>query len=619
MAGTPRATFTFLSTSTILIPLATPHRFRLKPLLASTTSTPFPPKHIKRKNHLRLKILKTLTKPLITAPLPLIERTPLQNDTVYDTPLKEVLSNEELDADKVEEFQVSETVSTAGEYSGNAGKFSVKSVLKFSGYFIGVLLFQTICVVWLFGNTDSDGKERKFNNLDKKGNVLLDVNGNDVYANESELEEKINEIKVMAREVRERERRELIEGNKGSELEKEIDVIKLEKRLNSKREKLPDSIMEYLGLFGDGFGEDGLDLKEENKTLMFKKKFRFKSPSMDVRSTPKGFSDLKDKSVSSRSGSDPNGVFRKNDVGSVKKDSGRKDGNVQLNSVQNKGNKLEKERVNLLKEMGSGAVQETRKGRSSNEVPKAGKSRVLETLNSESLTKEDQGTTIKFDRPAALSRNGGRGPGKRQVANKVGDKQSDVQKDLWWLNLPYVLAILMRRGSEHEESGGLYSLRVASQEDEHRDFSYTVAFEDRADANNFCYLLESFFEGLGDFSADIVPLQVKELHEAVKSHSKKVIVVKKGQLKLYVGQPFSEVEIAFGSNFRSANTIHMRSSLSEFMTLHAYEKLLVGLEDFGRYWSSKSLDALLPRNYTGNSNQKFPAWNDFVLVGTKSV
>lgn len=54
---------------------------------------------------------------------------------------------------------------------------------------------------------------------------------------------------------------------------------------------------------------------------------------------------------------------------------------------------------------------------------------------------------------------------------------------------------------------GLYTLKSSpSTEDE---ISYTVAFEDRADANNFCYLLESFFEGLGDFKADVVPLTVK--------------------------------------------------------------------------------------------------------------
>lgn len=39
--------------------------------------------------------------------------------------------------------------------------------------------------------------------------------------------------------------------------------------------------------------------------------------------------------------------------------------------------------------------------------------------------------------------------------------------------------------------------------------SYTVAFQDRGDATNFCYLLESFFEGLGDVSADVVPLTIQ--------------------------------------------------------------------------------------------------------------
>ncbi|KAG6764933.1 hypothetical protein POTOM_032422 [Populus tomentosa] len=548
MAGTPCATFTFLSISTISIPDATPHRFRLKPLLCSTTSTSFPSKRIKRKNHLRPKILKTLTKPFPTAPLPQKETTPIQDDTFYDTPLKETLSSEELEADKVDEFNVSETVSSAVEHSGSVGKISVKPVLKYSGYFLGVLLFQTICAVWLFGNTDSDGKERNFN---EKGNVLLDVNGNEVYVNEGELEKKISEIKVMAREARERERRELIEGDKRSELEKEIGarLVRLEKRLNSKSEKLPDSFMEYLGLFGDfedGYGEDASDSKVENKTLTFKKKLRFKSPSMDARSAPKGFSGLKDDSGFDIS--DLNGVSRKTDVRYLKKDTEGKDGNMQLNSVKNEGNKFEKKRANLRKEMGSGTVQKIREGRSSNEVPEAGKSRDLETLNSESSTKENQETTIKVERPAATSsRNGSRDPGKRPLANKFGDKQSDMQKDLWWSKLPYVLAILMRRGSEHEESGGLYALRVASQADQHGDFSYTIAFEDRGDANNFCYLLESFFEDLGDFSADIVPLQIKELHDAVKSHSKKVIVVKRGQLKLYAGQPFSEVEMALYS------------------------------------------------------------------------
>ncbi|KAJ6362166.1 hypothetical protein OIU78_002552 [Salix suchowensis] len=430
-----------------------------RPSLISPETTPLfhfiPIKTHKEEDHFRPKILKTLTKPFPTAPLPQIETTPLHKDTAYDTPLKEILSSEELEVDKVEEFNVSETVSSAGEYS------------------------------------DTVGKERNFN---EKWNVLSDVNGNEVYVSESELEEKISEIK-------------------------------LEKRLNSKSEKLQDSFTEYLGLFGDF--RDGSDSKEENKTLMFKKKFRFKSPSLDARSTPKCFSGLKDDSGVSKSGTDLNGLSRKTDVRSLKKDTGRKDGYVQLNSVKNKGNKVEKKGANLRKEMGSGSVHEIREGRPSNEDPEAGKSRDLETLNSESSTKENHETSIKAERPGATSsRNGSRDPGKRPLAYKFGDKQSDMQKDLWWSNLPYVLAILMRRGSEHEESGGLYALRVPSQADKHGDFSYTIAFEDRGNADNFCYLLESVFEDLGDFSADIVPLQVKELHDAVKLHSKKVIVEK---------------------------------------------------------------------------------------------
>lgn len=59
----------------------------------------------------------------------------------------------------------------------------------------------------------------------------------------------------------------------------------------------------------------------------------------------------------------------------------------------------------------------------------------------------------------------------------------------------------MRRGSDPEGPEGLYTLKNVSQ-------PCTVAFEDRGDANNFCFLLESFFEDLGDFRADIIPLSV---------------------------------------------------------------------------------------------------------------
>lgn len=109
--------------------------------------------------------------------------------------------------------------------------------------------------------------------------------------------------------------------------------------------------------------------------------------------------------------------------------------------------------------------------------------------------------------------------------------KSKSDTGLWWSNLPFVLVclgkpscarflycsihklynatfaiqvIFMQRGSGGE---GLYMLKSISSTDE--QVSYTVAFEDRADATNFCYLLESFFEDLGDFKADVAPLTIK--------------------------------------------------------------------------------------------------------------
>lgn len=103
----------------------------------------------------------------------------------------------------------------------------------------------------------------------------------------------------------------------------------------------------------------------------------------------------------------------------------------------------------------------------------------------------------------------------------------------------------MRRGHDDEGPEGLFTLKSSSQVN--GSLSHTVTFEDRGDATNFCYLLQSFFEDLGDFSAEIVPLPVKELSEAIRSHTMKVIVVKKGKLKLYAGQPLADAEMALRS------------------------------------------------------------------------
>uniref|UniRef100_A0A2P2IZZ5 Wound-responsive family protein n=1 Tax=Rhizophora mucronata TaxID=61149 RepID=A0A2P2IZZ5_RHIMU len=526
------------------------HRFRPRAILASSISTPSLRKLARRKNYLRTKILKTLTKPFPTAPLPEIDPVepivPTQeNDVVFDSFSEEISSDifTAEETDKVEEFPATvEAISNPGDYGGNVIQISSKFVSKFPRYLVGFFVFPTICAVWILKNTNSPEKDGNSHCLDKKGGVL--VNGNEKLGSrlsnvgdygESELEERINEIRLMAREVREKERRERKEGDDDSGIEKEIGarLVKLEKRLNSQREKLPVSFMDYLGNPEDDIDEDSLDSKEENDNLMFRKKLKFRSHSLNPKSTPTGFS-------GSRSGSktDQNGELRQ---GVTKK--GRESASLELNSLTQNGNVLEKDRKKLQKEMRPGAVQESKDGRSTIKDVKSRNSRNVETPNSQSLTDENQEITRKADASASSIRNGSRKPGKRPLSKNAGHKRLDEQADMWWSNLPYVLAILMRRGSKHEAQG-LFALREPSQVNDQDDSSYTIAFEDRGDANNFCYLLESFFEDLGDFAADIVPLPTKELLQAVTSHSKKVIVVKKGQLKLYVGQPFAEVEMA---------------------------------------------------------------------------
>ncbi|CAI9260697.1 unnamed protein product [Lactuca saligna] len=130
----------------------------------------------------------------------------------------------------------------------------------------------------------------------------------------------------------------------------------------------------------------------------------------------------------------------------------------------------------------------------------------------------------------------------RKSGGDFGDMKISSKIDFWWTSLPYVLAILMQRGGKSEESEGLFTLR--SNFKSKSGLSHTVAFEDRGDATNFCYLLESFFQDLEDFTTNIIPIPTNELEDAVKSEIMKVVVVKKGQLQLYVGQPLTDVESA---------------------------------------------------------------------------
>lgn len=137
---------------------------------------------------------------------------------------------------------------------------------------------------------------------------------------------------------------------------------------------------------------------------------------------------------------------------------------------------------------------------------------------------------------------------KKSVGNYHVEDSFVSSKKPWWLKLPYVIAILMRRGPDRNSPKGLYSLEISSPLDSGRkSASYTITFQDHGDATNFCYLLESFFEELDGFSADVVPLTIKEIEQQMKSNGMRFVVVKKDQLQLYAGKPLAEVETALRS------------------------------------------------------------------------
>ncbi|GAV74908.1 hypothetical protein CFOL_v3_18388 [Cephalotus follicularis] len=613
-AGAHCATFSIMPPSKIHIKPKTP---------ISSASPHFHSQPTKRKNQLRPKILKTLSpKPLPSSPQlpppnPIIPiSSPSQHDTVFDPPPDQIPVELSSPVDEVKEFQVSETTpDISGEYSCGFGNFSMKSALKYGFlYVVGVILYQTISTFWKMRSVGSDKKDENLNDLEvaingiDKGKVLLNGKSGSTLSNvgywdESDLEFKIQEIRAMAKEAREIEKRELknddvgeiFNGSAGSKyrigIEKEVGerLVKLKKRLNSKRENLPISFINYLDKFGnvkDEIRTGSLDAKEENKNLMFEKKFKYKGPSMNAISKPKGFQGLVDDNVDKNEydssatvkrsesvdgdGFDVvaegeqigivNGGRRKSVVGTVEMDSGREVSNLKLNCLKN-GEK-ESGRAKMIVEetdTSSGAVQGSRK-RSYVEVMESENLKHFGTQKPQNFTKEKQKTATKSDKQASVGRKGSSKHGEvgsELLANKVRDQPADFKTDLWWLNLPYVLAILMRRGSNSGGLEGLYTMSVTSlAQDE--DSTYTVAFEDRRDANNYCYVLESFFEDLGDFRADIVHLSIKELLDIVDSDTKKVIVVKKGQLKLYAGQPLADAEMAVHSLLLQNQNEHLK-------------------------------------------------------------
>lgn len=279
--------------------------------LASSTPISSPSKlRTKRKNYLRPKILKTLTKPL---PNPLLPELP--STIPVDSPPEqqpEFLSGQ-LPDEGLKEFE-SHEVST-GDINGVLGKFSKISVFRIGLCLVGAFVFQTICAVWMLGSTDSSHKDGILDSEDKTRVLKLGLNGNSnakhnilvngsgiVYVDKSGLEEKIAEIQAMAREVRRKESMKSQASNKGLD-DEDIEVVKtgIDKEVDNKLIKLRKSLRNGYEKPSVGYlGKDrvGKDVNEANGALMFKKKYKFKSPSISSSDRPKGFQSSDNHSIS---------------------------------------------------------------------------------------------------------------------------------------------------------------------------------------------------------------------------------------------------------------------------------------------------------------------------------
>ncbi|XP_059648123.1 uncharacterized protein LOC132294320 isoform X2 [Cornus florida] len=487
------------ATISFLLPFAKATSTRRKPLVFSHISTPSPSKFTKRKNYLRPKLLKTLKiiTPLIpqeslTNPIIPTESSPHEqqpespSDQFSGNSCPNFAEEEPKESESVwSEIQFSESSDSAGVLEGSVRNFSTRSVLKFGLYLVGAFVFQTICAVLLFGSADSDHKDGNFDGEDKtrvlefgmnptcKGKSNFVVNGKlgskqvgIIDMDESELEKKIVEIREMARKARESERLGSKVDALNDGIEEEVDnrLVKLRKRLENDSGKLVVSSISDLNKdvkVEDGIDKDSLDANEAYRTLMFKKKYKFKGPSPQPANKPKGFQGLKNGATkiesSSISASEDqmneqhglaNDKLLRNNSTSMEEDAGKKPSMEELKSSQTQWRKSVKKRgtANLGKKAGvdisesrNGVVQE--RSRPSVEIVELTKSSKLEAHNSQFSAKENLDTATTSNKPDVLSRCGGSRSKEigRRAAGQTRNNKSHSQTDLWWCSLPYVL------------------------------------------------------------------------------------------------------------------------------------------------------------------------------------
>lgn len=263
-----------------------------------------------RKNYLRPKILKTLIKPSIRlqpSPLQNIVSPPQEHDLRVNVPTEDThgenVTGTVEETGELEDLQVS--VETA-KNNGVFGNVSAKNIFKYGGmYLIGAFVFQTVSYFWSLRNQHSNVKNEDLDVGEREKMNILFGNGNNVEGQVG-IEKKVEEIKLMAREVRRIELEK--KGEEDEDGDPEIDdEIGIEKEINARLLKLRDKVNSNkdssaalrLNGGGNSAGDGDVNVNKGKETSVFKKRSKFKSPSTKGMKTPKGFSGTQGRRVSS--------------------------------------------------------------------------------------------------------------------------------------------------------------------------------------------------------------------------------------------------------------------------------------------------------------------------------
>ncbi|XP_034697197.1 MAP kinase kinase kinase mkh1-like [Vitis riparia] len=230
-----------------------------------------------------------------------------------------------------------------------------------------------------------------------------------------------------------------------SGIQEEVDarLLKLQKRLNATREKSPLPLVSHLNKFfkiENRVNGNHSDVAELNRTLMFKKKKKFRNAPSMPRNDPKWFQPLENSDISKEKKSIssivdrivdlPAGNSQQNDSSSLEEDCGRNALSKESSLLQNHGKKLEKG---------------------------------IEGKKIGGIVNLEFGTEVK-------------------------ELSSSFPGSL-------TIEPILKRGSNHEGQSGLYTLKTSSHESDPIDSSCPVAFEDRelheaVDPTFFSFLLQ---------------------------------------------------------------------------------------------------------------------------------